>query len=302
MSPAIKKVALAGATGNLGPAILTALLDSQLFEVTVLTRKESTHKFPSHVTVQPVDYTSLESITAALQGQDALVSTLAAVALESQKLLVDACISAGVQRFLPSEFGSDTTNPLAAKLPVFGGKVAVQQYLANKVVSAPQFSYTLLINNAFLDWGLQVGFLVDVKGKKAQLKDGGDVVFCATTLASVGQGVVGVLSHPAETANRAVYIKSADVTQNQLIAAAQKADPSGQWEITDSASAALEQEGLAALAQGDYSMGTLSKLIYRAIYGQGYGGHYTTTDNALLGIKELDAAGVEALVREIVES
>lgn len=269
--------------------------------MTVLTRKESTHKFPSNVTIKAVDYSSLESLTSALQGQDALVSTLASLALDTQKLLIDACISTGVKRFIPSEFGSDTTNPLTAKLPVFASKVAIQQYLASKVAESPNFSYTLVVNGAFLDWGLEVGFLVDVKGHKANLKDGGDVVFSTTTLASIGQGVVGILTHPDETANRPVFIKNIDTTQNQIVALAKKIDPSGEWEVTHSDTAALEREAYASLAKGDFTAGVFVKLIYRAGYGEGYGGRFHKDDSALLGIRELDPAGLEELVREIVK-
>ena len=46
------------ATGNLGPAILDALLAAN-FSVTVLTRASSTHAFPPSVTVARVDYESL---------------------------------------------------------------------------------------------------------------------------------------------------------------------------------------------------------------------------------------------------
>jgi uncharacterized protein YbjT (DUF2867 family) len=97
------------------------------FEVTVLTREGSTHSFPASVAVKHVDYDSLDSLVNALQGQDAVVSTLGSIALQEQQLLlVEAAVKAHVKRFIPSEFGSNTVNPKAAKLPVFAAKVAVQ--------------------------------------------------------------------------------------------------------------------------------------------------------------------------------
>ncbi|KAE8312184.1 hypothetical protein BDV41DRAFT_578016 [Aspergillus transmontanensis] len=66
MGVKIHKVALAGATGNLGPAILEQLVAAN-FEVTVLTRINGiTHKFPASVHVASVDYDSLNSLVAAL--------------------------------------------------------------------------------------------------------------------------------------------------------------------------------------------------------------------------------------------
>ena len=68
----IKTVALAGASGSIGSAVLKALLDAN-FTVTALTRPGSTHSFPSSVKVAEVSYDNAESLTASLKGIDAEV-------------------------------------------------------------------------------------------------------------------------------------------------------------------------------------------------------------------------------------
>jgi len=87
----------AQATGNLGPKVLEQLLNAG-FDVTVLTRQESTSTYPSNVQVAPVDYSSIDSLTSTLKGQDAVVSTVATPDLHSQNTLVDAAVAAGVKR------------------------------------------------------------------------------------------------------------------------------------------------------------------------------------------------------------
>lgn len=83
--------------------MLDVLVKAKLFQLTVLTREGSDHKFPAHVTVKKVNYESIASLEAALQGQDALVSAMGFVAIHIQKNLVDAAFNAGVRRrFLPS--------------------------------------------------------------------------------------------------------------------------------------------------------------------------------------------------------
>ncbi|APA07637.1 hypothetical protein sscle_03g024070 [Sclerotinia sclerotiorum 1980 UF-70] len=89
------------------------------FEVAVLTRQSSTHKFHSSVTVKPVDYEYLESLTSALTGQNAVISTLSSNVLDKQLLLVKAAAKAHVKRFIPSEFGSNTQRENTGALPVF---------------------------------------------------------------------------------------------------------------------------------------------------------------------------------------
>jgi hypothetical protein len=52
-----------------------------------------------------VDLSSMNSVTAAFEGQDAIASTVGTAGLASQSVLVDAAVAAGVKRFLLSDFG-----------------------------------------------------------------------------------------------------------------------------------------------------------------------------------------------------
>ena len=148
----ISKIALAGAGGNIGAPILKQLIEAG-FKVTVLTRLESTSTFPSEAQVAKVDYDSESSLKDALRGQDALISTITTASVSQQHKLVDAAISVGVKRIIPSEFGCDTLNPDNRKLPAFGQKIAVQQQLEEKT-KGTQTSYTYFISNVFLDVSL----------------------------------------------------------------------------------------------------------------------------------------------------
>ena len=58
-------------------------------------------------------------------------------------------------------------------LPVYADKVATQELLTAEAAKG-NVTYNLIFNGPILDWGLMVGFLVDAKGKKAELYDGGD--------------------------------------------------------------------------------------------------------------------------------
>ncbi|KAI8307968.1 hypothetical protein K4K59_010532 [Colletotrichum sp. SAR11_240] len=268
----IRRVAIAGATGNLGPAILTALRSSKQFDVTVLTRTGSSHEFPANITVKYVDYDNPALLAEAVRGQDAVVSTLSVFGSDVQKALVDASVAAGVKRFLPSEFGSSTENPKVQAIPIFGAKLQLQEYLRAKAQSSPEFTYSLLFCGPFLDWGLSTGMLVDVKNKRAVLRDGGNVLF------------------------------NLDVTQRQIISAAKEIDPSGSWTIQESQTAIEEQEALSGLKSGQVDIGVISKFLFRAIFGEGYGGKFDKVDNELLGVEGLDANGLRDVVRSVLNA
>ncbi|PWW77929.1 putative isoflavone reductase like protein P3 [Tuber magnatum] len=294
----IRRVILVGATGNLGPSILKALQASSALETTILTRETSktAQSPPPNTKVLTADYTSVPSLAAAFAGQDAVVSAIAGAALADQQALIDAAVQAGVKRFIPSEFGSNVTNEKSAKLSVFGGKLATVDYLKKK---EGEITWSALINGPFFDWGLKAGFLgIDISNKKASLLDGGDTPFSTTNLSDIGQSVVGILAHPEETKNRYVFVQSALATQNKLLAAAEKATGE-KFAIEQRITEDLEREGNEKIAKGDFS--GIVDLLKRGVWAEGWGGDYSDKlDNAILGVKVLDDAGVEAVVKGVV--
>lgn len=272
------------------------------FQVTVLTRAKTEGNAPSlplpaAVGVAQVDYDSLDSLISVLRGQDAVVSTIASAALAKQLLLVEAAAKAGVRRFIPSEFGSNTLNPKSALLPVFADKVAVQKALQEKAAQPGGLTYTIVLNGPFLDWGIQVGFVLDVGRRHATLYDGGDGVFSTSTLLTVGRAVAGVLRKPEETKNRPVYVHDTATTLRALYEKGKKATPGEPW--TDEVVRADDElaKGWAELKKERPDPAKFAmNFIHAAIWGEGYGAHFERTDNELLGIKKLTEEEVQAIV------
>lgn len=284
----------------MGRVLLDVLLKSELFQITVLTREGSSHKFPASVTVKYVDYESVPSLEAALSGQDALVSAIAFEAIHIQKNVVDAAFNAGVRRMIPSEYGNDTKNPKLAAIPIYQPKIAIRKYLDEKVAEKPSFSYTIIMNVSFLAPGYALDFLVDVKGKKAHIKDGGDVKFNATTLPHIGQAVIGILTHLDETANRPVKISSVETTQNEIVEISKSIDPTGEWEIKHSKTEDLERIAHERWNKGDHSEEVVEMFINRAFIGT-EAGYFPETDNSLLGIEPIGREGLEQIIRTAIK-
>ncbi|KAJ5227626.1 oxidoreductase CipA [Penicillium citrinum] len=295
---AISKVAVVGGTGNLGPAIVNGLLNGG-FEVTVLSRSSS-HQLDPRVKVQVADYNSLDSLTTALSGQDAVVNTLGVgvVPGEVHLRVLEAAHAAKVQRYIPSEFGSDTANPLTAKLPVFGVKVAVIKKLEEIAAQDSTFSYTSIITGPFFDWGIEKTFLINLSGSSTSIYDGGDVPVSSTTLAGIGRAVAGTLQKAEETKNRHVYTANVQFTQNQVLQWSGKSD---QIEKIPVKTEDLEAKAYEAIKQPTPDPHTFAKnLILRAIFGGKFGGHFAKTDNELLGLKELSESEIVDIVKKYV--
>ncbi|KAJ5104461.1 NAD(P)-binding protein [Penicillium alfredii] len=294
------RIALAGATGNLGTPMLEALLGAG-YLVTVLSRiggNSSRLKPHPNITSKEVDFTSVESLTTALSGVQVVVSCLATLAIGSQNPLIDASVAAKVKRFIPAEFGMDSKNALSMELPVCAPKVATQNYLLEKSVSNPGFTYTGIANGLFLDWCIAAGIIVNPKNRSATLYNGGDVPFTATTLRDVAKAVLGVISHQEDTVNRIVYVQSALVTQRKLIQYAQEADGK-EWDVVVKSTEEVKQESFRELAkgsEGDIDAAMLGFCIlasWTPEYGCDFSSHL---DNELLGVKEMSETELSTLI------
>ncbi|KAM0261425.1 hypothetical protein ACHAQJ_002278 [Trichoderma viride] len=301
MAAPIKNVALTGANGSVGKVLLKALVNAGSFNITILRRSSSSATYPDGVKVVDVDFESADSLTAALAGQDAVVSAVAGSApVSEQKLLVDAAIAAGVRRFLPSEFGCDLDNELARKLPVFSLKIELQNYLKEKAKTTP-LTYTLAYSGPFLDWGLEHQFLLKTVDSKPKLYDGGNTVFSTSTLATVAQAVVAILSKPEETKNKEVRFQSAAISQNELLALAKEVAPQRDWQpeavkVDDVISVADER-----LSKGLLDAQTFTAYLFRAIFDPQYGPKFATLDNELLGLKQLTNEQVKEVIKQVLK-
>ncbi|KAJ5497699.1 RTA-like protein [Penicillium expansum] len=233
------------ASGNLGPTVLSELLDAGL-TVTVLTRQNSNKTFDPRAQVEKVDYESLESLKAALAGNEVVVNTLG--------------------RFLPSEYGSDTTYPNAAKLQIFADKIAVQEHL-KEVSQQSGLGYSILINGPFLDWGLKIG--------------------------GVGKAVVGIVNDLSATKNSIVFVNEATVSQKELLALSGK-----HVETKSVQTSEIEQEAFAELGKPAPNPGVfVFGFLRRAIFGEGLGSLFDSKklSNDLFGKKILSKEDLQGL-------
>ncbi|KAL9064681.1 MAG: hypothetical protein Q9161_008724 [Pseudevernia consocians] len=324
------------AGGNLGPHIVNALLAAD-FTVTIFSRTESSFQPPPEVTAAGAAFCKLDfseaALSQALRGQDAVIATVAKDrdAILSQRVIIDAAVSAGVRRLVPAEFGSYTEDTaVVERLPIFKSKLAVLDHL--KAVSAknPHFSYTAICNGAFFDWGLTSTFLgFDLASRHATLYSHGLATFNATTLPTVARAVANALLLPlsplsASAHNRFFCIAELRTRQIDVLAALQREiaeaktgttamDEERHWVVSRGRDAEeMRVEGLRSLKEGvagaasrvveaaQAKEGAAEMLILGDLFGQGVGTvglERVRSDNRALDVKMRDVGDV---VREVV--
>ncbi|KAL2211243.1 NAD(P)-binding protein [Sarocladium strictum] len=224
MSMDIKNVMILGGRGNLGPYLIRAFLKAG-FNVSVLSRASSNvgdDNFLGAAVIKS-DY-SFDSLVKVFAGQDAVVSTLATANIDEQKIVVDAVAAAKVKRFVPSEFGSDTSvDDLDTVAPFLKEKQNFMNYVKSK--ESEGLSWTAMITGSFIDWMLLEanGLLcLDLKTKTGELVDSGDAIFTTTTAHQVGEAAAAALLHSEKTKNEYVYVSSFNTTQKELIEAIER--------------------------------------------------------------------------------
>lgn len=150
----MKKVILvAGGTGNLGTRIVNALLARNAKVCMVVrsgTDEEKLQSFKDHgVTIFEVDMMNKEEVAEAYKGVSCIVFALQGlreVVVNTQKVLLDAAVAAGVPRFIPSDFSPYFTRLPAGENRNFDLRKEFHKQLDNAPIKA-----TSIFNGAFSD-------------------------------------------------------------------------------------------------------------------------------------------------------
>ncbi len=148
-----KTILVAGATGNLGERIVR-LLRQNGTEVRAVVRESSNPEKIKQlealgVTVFKVNMLDVAAVTKACQGVSCVVSALSGlreVIVDTQKVLLDAAVSAGVPRFIPSDYSTDFTKLKEGENRNLDLRRTFHHYLDQAPIAA-----TSIFNGAFAD-------------------------------------------------------------------------------------------------------------------------------------------------------
>ncbi|EED18774.1 conserved hypothetical protein [Talaromyces stipitatus ATCC 10500] len=293
-----KNVALVGASGSVGRSVLNGLLSSPTdFKITILVREGSTSKITQegHAAIKVLrgDFNDDSFLKGTLEGQDALVISLDVTpdTLILQNRLVDVAAAVGVKRIIPSEYGSDTTNPkILEAVPIFQGKVDAVKHLESIAAKSPATSWTAIVNGPFLDWGMERNvFGFNPSKRTATLYDSGTTKFDSINITSLGAVVSGILTKPDSFKNRYAFVSDFTISQNDIFEALLKTTRTSRedWKITHRITQDLQKEGFEKIGKGDFS-GALD-LIFAALFRAGLGSDYSAThklDNVTVGLAQ----------------
>jgi len=294
----IDHVALLGADGNLGPSVLQALVSAG-FTITVLKREssKSPSNYPEHVAVRKVpDEFDVEQLVDVLKGQDAVVVTVKGSQTDLQKRIADACVRAGVKRFIPADFGScDSSSPLTqALVPLYKRKTELREYLTQLAETTPSFSWTSIVCGHFFDWSLDF-IHIWLDARRADILGDGNTEFSMSTLSRVAEATVRILQRSEQTANRMLYVQSFCVSQNDIIRAFESATKQ-KWEVTRFDAERFKSDEQAKQAKGDAN--ATEELVW---YLGTVDADWRAREGFAMQLLGLADQGLDAAVRKVIQ-
>ncbi|KAE8448040.1 hypothetical protein EG329_009963 [Mollisiaceae sp. DMI_Dod_QoI] len=283
------------AKGNLGPVVVEHLLAAN-FNVSVLTRDNSTSTSFPNLKVYQTDY-SEASLAEAFKGQDAIVSTISVLGKLTQTKLIDAAITSGIKRFIPSDYAYKTydMSEISRLIPLLHQRLLpnkiILDYLEEKSTQNPDFTWTAIGGGPLFDWTLKTGFLgTSIPNHTSTIIDSGNEPYLTTTIPQISRAIVSVLQTPSATTNKYLTIASFVTTQNQILAAAETA--TGQkFDVRRVDADTWRKEGLEMFGKGDFR--GLGRLWGFFFWKDGEGGvREGELANGLLGLPEEDLVEV----------
>lgn len=203
-----KTVTVFAATGTAGSACVDELLRQNVFDVQILVRdagqqeKSSSglirrqdqkkqkwdHWIERGVQVRHADVTDHTSLIPALEGTDYLVSCVPLFATESQYPLIWAAKQAGVERFVPSEFGFIYEWEQFLPTETVHKTIAMQKTFIRRVIELAGLDFTIIPAGLWPEY-----YMLEPIGV---MGDGNNKVSWSTGR-DVGRIIPHVLAHPA---------------------------------------------------------------------------------------------------------
>jgi uncharacterized protein YbjT (DUF2867 family) len=266
------RILIVGATGHLGRELIKAC-PQQGHEAHALVRPATRRDLAkmellraAGASIHEGDLADYESLLRACRSVDIVISAVGGLQIGDEGALVKAVKEAGVQRFVPSDFGLDPTAAGPGSCVLFDAKAAVQ-----KAVKASGIPYTFIHSNGFFTyWAFSLGDLTRLGGKlppdEVNIYGDGNVMGALTSVPDVATVTVRAVNDP-RMLNQEIRITANTITQNMLVALGQTT--SGRTMKRTSVPAAALEKIIASSTAPDQGMTLVAAQLHRSLWIRG---------------------------------
>eukprot|EP01129_Flabellula_baltica_P006108 TRINITY_DN2257_c0_g4_i1.p1 TRINITY_DN2257_c0_g4~~TRINITY_DN2257_c0_g4_i1.p1 ORF type:complete len:290 (+),score=76.17 TRINITY_DN2257_c0_g4_i1:457-1326(+) len=214
-----QKLFFFGATGQIGFVIVQGFAARSEFQVTAAIRPDSREKHAEKIAtleaagitlVDVIDYTDVSALTEVLTGFQTVVSTLSGAGISAQVQIVQAASAAGVDLFVPSEFGVNLG--LVDDVHYFlAGKIETR-----KAIEESGIDYIYFITSSFASYLL--GLLgVNLQEGTGKVTEGGEWLVTCTRISDIAVLLPKAVLDPAARNSTVTSSSIQPISQNQLL-------------------------------------------------------------------------------------
>ncbi|KAH6988972.1 oxidoreductase CipA [Ilyonectria sp. MPI-CAGE-AT-0026] len=315
MANRVERVAIVGASGQIGSFFVEELSKTGKHTVTAITRSAGSTAFPAGVNIATVDYDDQASLVAALEGQQFLIITMALTApRDSQDKLIRAAAKAGVPYVMPNWYGVDFANKeLLADCPFPPQLTGTTALIEELGVS----SWVILSCGMWYEYSLSVGldtFGIDIKNREVIWIDEGETMINVSSYRQCGRAISGLLSLEeiptqggdasrslSQFSNNVVYISSFRLSQKDIFESVKRVTgtSNADWKFSKETAAGRWKEAADRIQKGDWSA-FLKQLYSRVFFPDGSadikGKRVANHDLLRLPLEDLDGLTKAAMV------
>lgn len=134
---------------------------------------------------------------------------------------------------------------------------------------------------------------ISLPKKTAVITDSGNELYPTTTVAQIARAITHVLSHPEDTANKYLLVKSFITSQNQVVKELERA-AKAEWQVEHVTSEQRKADGLRLLSEGNFAgLGNMWNVWYNTD-GRGTDLSESAFANRVLQLPEEDIKSVIA--------
>ena len=215
----MKNVLVVGATGNLGPHIVKALVknghnvSAVLRSKTIADIAKTKPLTDQGVQLLEGSFEDYDSLKRACRNKNVVISCAGADQILNQIHLARAAEDAGVERFIPSEFGIDPYIAEKGSCDLYDAKLALQKQIKDTGVG-----FTPIYTNGFMQfWATGLGELGALSPPdRVKVFGDGNMSAYMTALGDIGHYTAAIIEDPG-TINKEVVVATTSATQNEMI-------------------------------------------------------------------------------------
>lgn len=253
----------------------------------------------ANVTDEPAVYNDGMSLDNIMAASDAVVSVMPTFYVAQQRQFIEAAIKARIERLVVIEPGYDRRSCPSGPLRYTVTERSIRDWL-DQVAGAADMVYTLIYTGICLDPGEQDASLVDIQNKHVCIYGDGNTMFGASVTSHIAQAIATALGKPEEAGNRCPRIQSLNMNQNTLAKFVKACIGRDGWSKDAVTMEQLIETFFNTDGRINHLIRTQEGVSKFALICNHYGGassRRSENDNALLGVRALDAPTAEGIMR-----